>query len=166
MFQLYQALDFLHPLPMAAAQQLQEMVTRLGPFPLSDERSAADLSASEHLCAALGQLGLAFTANVPLSGYQAAAVLQPRDSVTVAVVLVTKALDHLRNQHYRCAFFLCSLCITAVHGYTCMLRPYLLSQRHIIADHTMRSSSKWLPCCVAQKHQPAAIKQLTVMFAG
>ena len=35
LFQLYQALDFLHPLPMAAAQQLQEMVARLGKgFPL------------------------------------------------------------------------------------------------------------------------------------
>ncbi|DBB06840.1 TPA: hypothetical protein ACH3X3_009500 [Trebouxia sp. C0006] len=101
LFQLYQALDFLHPLPMAAAQQLQEMVARLGPFPLSDEMSAADLSSHEHLCAALGQLGLAFSANVPLSGYQAAAVLQPRDSVTVPVVLVTKAVDHFRNQHHR-----------------------------------------------------------------
>ncbi len=114
--QLYQALDFLHPLPMAAAQQLQEMVARLGPFPLPDERSAADLSSNEHLCAALGQLGLAFSANVPLSGYQAAAVLQPRDSVTVPVVLVTKAVDHFRNQHHRCVFFLCPLYITAMYG--------------------------------------------------
>jgi len=108
LFQLYQALDFLQPLPMAAAQQLQELVTRLGPRPLPDERSAADLSASDHLCAVLGQLGLAFTANVPLSGYQAAAVLQPRDGVTVPVVLVTKAFDHFRNKSYRCASFLLS----------------------------------------------------------
>ncbi len=116
LFQLYQALDFLHPLPMAAAQQLQGMVTRLGPGPLPKERSAADLSASEDLCAVLEQLRVAFTANVPLSGYQAAAVLQPRDDVTVPVVLVTKAFDHFRNQHWSCAFSLCSLYITAMYG--------------------------------------------------
>ncbi|DBA78753.1 TPA: hypothetical protein ACH3X1_008661 [Trebouxia sp. C0004] len=75
--QLYQAWDFLQPLPVAAAQQLQQMLTRLGPRPLPDEQSAANLSASKHLCAALGQLGLAFTANIPLSGYWADAVLQP-----------------------------------------------------------------------------------------
>jgi len=129
LFQLYQALDFLQPLPIAAAQQLQEMVTRLGPRPLPNERSAADLSASEHLCAVLTQLGLAFTVNVPLGGYQAAAVLQPRDGVTVPVVVVTQPFERFRNQHYRCAFFLCSLHITAVHGQKGMLRLYLLSQR-------------------------------------
>ncbi|DBA85683.1 TPA: hypothetical protein ACH3X1_005254 [Trebouxia sp. C0004] len=70
---------------MAAAQQLQEMVTSLGPWALPDERSAANLSASQHLCTGLGQLGLAFTVNVPLSWYQAAAVLQPRDGVSDGV---------------------------------------------------------------------------------
>ncbi|KAA6421657.1 MAG: hypothetical protein FRX49_08600 [Trebouxia sp. A1-2] len=88
LFQLYQALDFLQPLPTAAAQQLQEMVTRLGPRPLPDKRSAGDLLTSKHLCVALEQLGLAFTANVPLSGYWADAVLRPQDGSAVPVVLV------------------------------------------------------------------------------
>ena len=60
--QLYQAFESLQPLPANAAQQLQEMVTRLGPVPLLGERRAADLSASNHLCAALELLGLVFTA--------------------------------------------------------------------------------------------------------
>jgi len=88
LFQLYQALDSLQPLSTAAAQQLQEMVTRLGPRPLPTERSAAELSASKHLGAAIGQLGLAFTANVPLSGYWADAVLHPQDESVAPTVLV------------------------------------------------------------------------------
>ena len=69
LFQLYRAFDSLQPLETAAAQQLHEMMTSLGPRPLLDDRWAGDQSAGKLMCAALGQLGLAFTANVPLSGY-------------------------------------------------------------------------------------------------
>ncbi|DBA88944.1 TPA: hypothetical protein ACH3X2_000175 [Trebouxia sp. C0005] len=100
--QLYQALDFLQPLSTAAAQQLQEMMTRLGPRPLPDKRSAAYLCTSKHLCAALEQLGLAFTANVPLSGYWADAVLQPQDGVAAPVVLVPESYSgRFSNQEKR-----------------------------------------------------------------
>ena len=127
--QLHQALDFLKPLETAAAQQLQEMVTRLGPRPLPVERTADALIVNKRLCAALGQLGLAFTPDVPLSGYQAHAVLQPRDGITAPVILVTNVFDSLRNKDYRCAFLLCFLDINAMHGQKGMLRPYLLLQR-------------------------------------
>jgi len=100
--QLYQALDFLQPLATAAAQQLQGMVTRLGPRPLPDERPAADLSTTKHLCAALERLGLAFIANVPLSGYWADAVLQPQDDSVAPVVLVTDDSDFITNKDTRC----------------------------------------------------------------
>ncbi|KAL0053208.1 hypothetical protein WJX82_002440 [Trebouxia sp. C0006] len=99
--QLYQALDFLQPLPMAAAQQLQEMVNRLGPRFLPDETTAAKLSDGKHLCAALEQLGLAFTANVPLSGYWAHAVLQPQDDSAAPVVLVTDDSGYIDNKDNR-----------------------------------------------------------------
>ena len=102
LFQLYQALDSLQPLPSAATQQLQEMVTRLGARPLLDERTAAELSASKHLSAALEQLGLTFTANVPLSGYWADAVLQPQDDNAAPVVVVVDASDYIRNKDKRC----------------------------------------------------------------
>jgi len=107
--QLYQALDFLQPLPMAAAQQLQEMVNRLGPRFLPDETTAAKLSDGKHLCAALEQLGLAFTANVPLSGYWAHAVLQPQDDSAAPVVLVTDDSGYIDNKDNRCVqhFVLC-----------------------------------------------------------
>ena len=100
--QLYQALDFLQPVPTAAAQQLQEMVTRLGPRPLPQKRSAADQSAGKQLCAALGQLGLASTANVPLSGYWANAVLHPQHDSTAPVILVTDFHDYFKNMSKRC----------------------------------------------------------------
>ncbi len=100
--QLYQALDFLQPLPTAAAQQLQGMVTRLGPRPLPEERSAADWSASKDLCAALEQLGLAFTADVPLSGYWAHVVLQPQDDTAAPVMLVADGSDFIDNKDKRC----------------------------------------------------------------
>ncbi|KAL0053784.1 hypothetical protein WJX82_010738 [Trebouxia sp. C0006] len=77
------------------------MLTRLGPRPLLNERSAAELSASKHLCAALGQLGLAFTANVPLSGYWADAALQPQNDSAAPLVLATEAYDHIRNRNKR-----------------------------------------------------------------
>ena len=102
LLQLYQALDFLQPLPTVATQQMREMLTRLGPRPLLNERSAAELSASKHLCAALGQLGLAFTANVPLSGYWADAALQPQNDSAAPLVLATEAYDHIRNRNKRC----------------------------------------------------------------
>ncbi|DBA85652.1 TPA: hypothetical protein ACH3X1_005226 [Trebouxia sp. C0004] len=96
--QLYQALDSLQPLPTAAEKQMQEMVTRFGPRPLPKERSATDLSASKHLWVALGQLGLAFTPNVPLSGYWADTLLQPQHDGTAPVVLLTEGRDHLRKK--------------------------------------------------------------------
>ncbi len=130
--QLYQALDSLQPLPSAAVQHLQELMSSLGPRPLLLERTAAELSASKHLCAALGKLGLAFTTNVSLSGYRAAAVLQPHDGVTVPVVLVTKPFERFRNKDGRCAFFLSSLfIIIALHGQKVTLCPHS-SDRHNI----------------------------------
>ncbi len=66
------------------------------------ERTAAALSASKRLCAALGQLGLAFTANVPLSGYRALAVLQPQDDSAAPVVLVTEGPSNIKNKDKRC----------------------------------------------------------------
>jgi len=76
---------------------------------LPDERTTADLSAGKHLCAALGQLGVAFTANVPLSGYWAHAVLQPQDDRAAPVVLVTDDCGYIDNKDTRCVqyFFLC-----------------------------------------------------------
>ncbi len=110
--QLYQAFESLQPLPANAAQQLQEMVTRLGPVPLLGERRAADLSASNHLCAALELLGLVFTANVFLSGYWADAVLHAQDDDIALVVLVTDYHDHIKNKDKRCVkrFVLCLYC--------------------------------------------------------
>ena len=141
--QVYQALDSLQPLPAFAAQQLQQTVTRLGPRPLPEERTAAGQSASKHLCAALGQLGLAFTANVPLSGYQAAAVLQPRDGVTVPVVLVTKAWNHFRNKDGRCVFFLWPLYITvAMHSQKGNCVHISCHSGNILSHHTMRNSNE------------------------
>ena len=128
----------------ATTQQLQEMVTRLGPRPLLHERSAAEQSASEHLCAALGQLGQAFTANVPLSGDWTFVVLhvQPRDGFTVPIVLLTKDFGCFSNQEYRCAILLSTLYITAMHGQKSILHPYLLLEKDIISQHAMCNSSK------------------------
>ncbi len=100
--QLYQALDSLQPLPSLLEQQLQEMLNSLGQRPLPDPEQAADSSVSRQLCAALGQLGLAFTPDVPLSGYWANAVLQPHDGVTVPIVLASKGLHCFRNKDNRC----------------------------------------------------------------
>ena len=101
LLQLYQALDFLHPLPSVAAQQLQDMLSILGQRPLPDRKQDADSSISRRLGLALGQLGLAFAADIPLSGYWVNAVLQPRDGVTGPIVLVTEVLHCLRNKHGR-----------------------------------------------------------------
>ena len=110
--QLYQAFDSLQPLPAVAAQQLQNMVTRLGPVPLPHENRAADLFVSKHLCAALELLGLAFTANVFLSGYWAEAVLHAQGNDIGLVVLVTGHRDHIKNKDKRCVkrFVLCLYC--------------------------------------------------------
>ncbi|DBA88939.1 TPA: hypothetical protein ACH3X2_000171 [Trebouxia sp. C0005] len=90
------------PNAQAAAHQLQKTVTRLGPRPLPDKRPAADLTTSKHLCATLEQLSLAFTANVPLSGHWADAVLQPQDGLAAPVVLVPETYyGHFSNQERR-----------------------------------------------------------------
>ncbi len=103
LFQLYQALDFLQPLPTAAAQNLHEIMTRLGQRPLPDLKQGAHASVNRRLGLALGQLGLAFTPDVPLSGYWANAVLQPRDDgVTAPIVLATDSLHCFRNKKDRC----------------------------------------------------------------
>ncbi|DBA89015.1 TPA: hypothetical protein ACH3X2_000231 [Trebouxia sp. C0005] len=99
--QLYQALDFLQPLPMAAAQQLHEMVTRLGQRPLPESQSDADSSVSRWLGLALGQLGLAFASDIPLSGYWPYAVLQLRDGVSDPIVLANEGLHCFRNNKHR-----------------------------------------------------------------
>ena len=111
--QLYQALDSLQPLPSVVAQQLQDMLSILGQRPLPQQD--ADSSISRRLGLALGQLGLAFTPNVALSGYWANAVLQPcDDAVTAPVVLATEGLLALETRktgacvRHRCAStFLC-----------------------------------------------------------
>ena len=132
LFQLYQALDSLQPLPSVAAQQMQDMLGNLGQRPLPDPRSDADSSVSKRLGLALEQLGLAFTPDVPLSGYWANAVLQPRDGVAAPVVLVTKPFDRFRNKNNRCAFFLSSLFIIfASHGQTETLCPHSSDRQHI-----------------------------------
>ena len=79
--------------------------------PLPDPQQDADSSISRRLGLALGQLGLAFTPNVALSGYWANAVLQPcDDAVTAPVVLATEGLHCLRNKKDRCVCKT-SLCI-------------------------------------------------------
>ena len=102
LFQLYQALDFLQPLPTVAAQQLHEMVTRLGQRPLPDLKQRAHPSVGRRLGLALGQLGLGFAPDVPLSGYWANAVLQPQDGVTVPIVLAIEGLHCIQNRRKRC----------------------------------------------------------------
>ena len=111
MYQLYQALDSLQPLPSVAAQQLQDMLSSLGQRPLPDRKQDADASISRRLGLALGQLGLAFAPDVPLSGYRADAVLQPRDGVAIPLVLASNVLHCFRNKSHRCV---CQtlLCIT------------------------------------------------------
>ena len=109
--QLYQALDSLQPLPRVVAQHLQDMLSILGQRPLPDPQQDADSSISRRLGLALGQLGLAFTPDVALSGYWANAVLQPRDdAVTAPVVLANEGLHCLRNKKDRCVCKT-SLCI-------------------------------------------------------
>ena len=100
--QLYQALDSLQPLPSVAAQQLQDMLSILGQRPLPNRKQDADSFDRRQLCWALGQLGLAFAPDVPLSGYWAHAVLHPRDGVTDPVVLATEGLHCFSNKNHRC----------------------------------------------------------------
>ena len=113
--QLYQALDSLQPLPSVAAQQLQDMLSSLGQRPLPDRERDADSSVSRSLGLALGQLGLAFAPDIPLSGYWANAVLQPRDGVTNPIVVAIESSQCFNNTHGRCArhqcasHFLCSI---------------------------------------------------------
>ena len=102
LFQLYQALDSLQPLPSVAAQQMQDMLGNLGQRPLPHPQQDAHSSVSRRLGLALKQLGLAFTPDVPLSGYWANAVLQPRDGVTDPIVLATESLHCFRNKDDRC----------------------------------------------------------------
>ena len=100
--QLYQGLDSLHPLPSVAAQQLQDMLSSLGQRPLPDRERDADSSVSRSLGLALGQLGLAFAPDIPLSGYWANAVLQPHDGVTGPIVVASNFLHCFRNKSHRC----------------------------------------------------------------
>ncbi|KAA6421658.1 MAG: hypothetical protein FRX49_08601 [Trebouxia sp. A1-2] len=66
-----------------------------------DGAASAILERLSVLCA-LEQLGLAFTANVPLSGYWADAVLQPQDGVAAPVVLVPESYSgRFSNQEKR-----------------------------------------------------------------
>ncbi len=164
--QLYQALDFLQPLTTAAAAlQLQEMVTRLGLRALPVERSAAALTASRRLCAALGHLGLAFTADVPLSGYQAHAVLQPRDGNLNSSGVGHQCFRLSQNQRLQ----VCILLVVSLHQSNACLEvnsaaiSLVTTTQQITA---MRNGSKLPPCCAAQKCLPAAMKQLSSMFAG
>ena len=99
--QLYQAWDSLQPFPSVAAQQLQEMLNSLGQRPLPDPQQAAVSSASRQLSLALGQLGLAFAPDVPLSGYWVNAVLHPRDGVTDPIVMATEFLHCFKNDNDR-----------------------------------------------------------------
>ena len=127
MHHLYQALDSLQPLPNVVAQQLQETLSSLGQRPLPDPRRDADPVVSGRLGLALGQLGLAFAPDVPLSGYWANAVLQPRDGVTEPIVLASEVLHCFRNKdnrcvcecvcvrHHRASLFLCS-----IYGCSCV----------------------------------------------
>ncbi|KAA6421582.1 MAG: hypothetical protein FRX49_08526 [Trebouxia sp. A1-2] len=91
----------LQPLPIAAAQQLQDMVTRLGQRPLPDLQQDTDSSVSRRMGLALGQLGLAFAPDVRLSRYWANAVLQPHDGVTDPIVLANEGLHCFRNKDDR-----------------------------------------------------------------
>jgi len=99
--QLYQALDSLQPLPDVAAQYLQATLSSLGQRPLPDAQQSADSPVSRQLCAALGQLCLAFTPEVPLSGYWVNAVLQPHDGVTDPIVLSSEGLHCFKNKDDR-----------------------------------------------------------------
>ena len=120
MAQLYQALDSLQPLPSVAAQQLQDMLGSLGQRPLPDRKQDADSSFSRQLSLALGQLGLAFTPDVPLSGYWVNAVLHPRDGVTDPIVMATEFLHCFKNKNHRCVRYHCaSNLLHSIYGCSC-----------------------------------------------
>ena len=118
---LYQALDSLQPLPSLDAQQLQDMLGSLGQRPLPDRKQDADSSFSKQLSLALGQLGLAFTPDVPLSGYWVNAVLHPCDGVTDPVVMATEFLRCFKNNNDRCARYHCaSNFLYSIYGCSCL----------------------------------------------
>jgi len=75
------------------------MLSSLGQRPLPDRQQDAHSSVSKRL--ALEQLGMAFAPEVPLSGYWANAVLQPRDDVTDPIVLASKSSPCFRNKDGR-----------------------------------------------------------------
>jgi len=158
--QLYQALDSLQPLPSVAAQQLPVLLNSLGQRPLPDPKQDADSSLSKRLGLALGQLGLAFATDVPLSGYWVHAVLQPLDDgVTDPIVLAVEGLHCFRNKNRRCVRHCCaSLFLCSLHGCSCLccmphtvIRPCTLSATRmtIATQHMAQKKCLW-PCLSSQ----------------
>ncbi|DBA85715.1 TPA: hypothetical protein ACH3X1_005286 [Trebouxia sp. C0004] len=98
--QLYQALDWLQPLPIAPAHQqsawssLQGKLHTLGPRPSPDKPLFNGL---RKLCSALDQLQFPFKAMVVIQSYWVHAVLQSQDNKAQPVILRLFSPDYITN---------------------------------------------------------------------
>ena len=132
--QLYQALDWLQPLPGAPASehqawsQLEKKLSILGGRPPATSKSHPNIPS---VCAALARLNLRFKASASVGSYSVAAIVESHGS-DVPMVLSLKPHRYMRNQPSRWLLSCCPACNTALlGGHVCSVHCEVREERCI-----------------------------------